>query len=512
MVDPNSEYESPADASVSAQSEQPAKARKIQFRTILIIFAVLLILISAVFGLIGGRSGDYTFLKQEVSYFSNADGDQTVLFVNGKALGKTIPGDVKKVDSSIDGLVTLFRAEEGERAVYYTLRGKILTQAAGSEDWDFVMLSDSGEGIAYTVEGEDEATLYLYDVSRKKSTRVDSAPHISCTALAPDGESLTYVAWDDYADMTGYFFNGKKSVELGEGVAPFGLSDGGKYIYDLARDEDGSAAINLYNKKGKKVREIGEVDPIALRSFNEDHTQLLYDCDEDTYITVNGKAGKLFCSGGAIPLTPWDTNWNYGTEITWPVGSFYNHCYYSGKDEIVQIGKKTGRSVKLASDVYSPVEISDDGSEIYFINSDGDLRMVKTSWGKRAPDKAVTLAEDVEEFVIGANGSRVYYRTRHDFKLYSVKSSGGKPSQIADNVSYSLAVDKSGLLYFRKDFDYNRGIYDLYVCSDGERASLALDHVEIAGGGHLGYYYFQSGNEIYCTNGSKKLKKVYTFD
>ncbi len=522
MICPNCGSENPADARVCEncgaelpEVNQPAKARKIRFLPIVIISAAILlavILIAAAVSLIGGRSVDYVFVKQDVTYFGDGTGIPTIFFVNGKPIGKTIDGKVERADSSIDEFITLFKATEDDMTVYYTLRGRTLIKVTGSEEWANVTLSDSGEGIAYTVEGEDEVTLYLYDVSRQKSTKVESAAHISCEALSPDGESLVYVIWDDNADGTAYFFDGKKSVKLAEGIHPFGLSNGGKYIYNVSEDNDGSSIIELYNKKGEKVREIGEVNSFWAIEFNTDHTEILYENEGKTYISANGKDGSLFFDDLVTILTPEDTSFRYGRQITRPVGSFYNRYYCVGT-ELYQIGKNPDKSIKLASDVgrsggsgidYFRCILSDDESRIYYRNEDGDLRMIKTAWGRKASDKAVTIAENVDYFSFAVNSdcSRVFYCT--DDTLYSAKGDGKSRRMIADEVYPRIMLGNGDILYFQKG-------QELYACSDGKNASLVLPHAEREGGyGYLGYLYFFDEGTIYCTTGSKKPKKVYS--
>ena len=134
--------------------------------------------------------------------------------------------------------------------------------------------------------------------------------------------------------------------------------------------------------------------------------------------------------------------------------------------------------------------------------------MIKLSWGKKGPDKAVTIAADVNVFVATPDGDWVYYIDGSE--LYRVNGSNGKSrKKVADDVlGGSLWLGKGEILYFEMNSD--EGIYTLYASSNGKSFEPVLDSPSSPSGGHLGYYYIKSDDAVYCTTGTKKLKKIYT--
>ncbi len=476
-----------------------AKLPKVSNATIIKVFAVAvlaIILIAIIAGFSGGRSGDYTFVKQEVQVLYN-DGKSTV-FVNAKALKTTIDGTAAVVQSSMDNSISLIKAVADGDSCYYTLNGKKLVKISGSEDWKSATMSSTGAGIAYTVDDDGETVLSLYNVSKKKSTKVESASRFSNIELAPDGKSLIYDRRNDDGDTVAYFFDGKKNVKLGTSVTPIGLSNSGKYIYAATTKDDGETILSLYNKKGEKKSKIGAISGSV--TFNEDHTQLLYNNDGKRYISVNGKEGvKFFKKSGVSPICPADTK--AGADGTYPVDNFFN-LYYFCDSSIYQVKKNYDNTVKLANKVVYGI-LSEDASTIHYMDTNGDVRMVKTSWGEKGPDKAVTIAENVTEFVVTSDCKRIYYREKDE--LYSAKASNGKSKRrVSDDVS-AIRLGKGDILYMKKD-------NDLYYCSNGKSAKLAQGGLDEWDLGYLGYLYVKSDDALYCTTGSKKPKKIFKLD
>lgn len=480
-----------------------AKQPKVSSGTIIKVLAVAvlaIIVIAIIAGLSGGRSGDYVFVEQEVAIFENDD--KSTVFVDGKAIKPTISGEASIIRSSIDNKICLIKAEEDDETVYYTLRGKKLEKIEKSEDWSGIVMSSTGEGIAYTIEEDDETTLYLYDVSKKKSTEVESSDsYIKCTALSPDGESLTYVMREKKDEYTAaYFFNGKKSQKLaGKNVSPIGLSDGGKYIYAATINDEFEMTLKLYNKKGESKATIGKGDEDVI--FNTDHTQLLYVSKDKVYISVKGKEGvKFFKNDSLYPVVPHDTK--AASDGTYPIENFYNQFYYS--DGGIYKVKKNEKYVKLASKVAYQFSLSEDGSTLYYQNTSGDVKMVKTSWSEeKAASKAVLIAEDADQFIVTSDCKRVYYMDGDE--LYSVKGNNGKSKKAIDDDVDDMWLGKGDILYYYMDDA-------IYATSNGKKGTSVRSDVEDLDVGYLGYLYVTADDTVYITKGSKKPKQIFKYD
>lgn len=447
------------------------------------------------------KKGTYTYVTQEVDTFYNESENRSTVFVNGKAIETTIDGTVYVDQASLDNSVSVIVTSDFD---YYILNGTDLVKNADSDKWQNVILSSDGKGVAYTVHTWYDSTIYLYDVDSKQSTTAAVAEDLVCTAVSPDGKSLTYVVGNDDGKYTGYFFDGKKTVELGKNVIPLGLSDGGKFIYtETYDDENDTYVLNLYSNSGEKKNKIGHTDEIALH-FNEKHTEMLYVCDGKCYISVNGAEGTRFFKESAFYLiNPEDTHRCYDEYgITYPVTSFYNRFYYSNGG-IYQAKDNYEENLKLAAKVseYGTITISRDESTIYYQSVDDDLKMVKTSWGEKGPEKVVTIAEDVNHYAVTSDLRRVYYTQRDE--LYRADAKNGESKKlIANVVDYYIFLGKGDILYFVK-------AGDLFACSNGESATLVLSDPDDITFGFLGYFYFESDGTIYCATGSEKPEKIF---
>lgn len=465
------------------------------------VVVILLILIIA--GLSGGRSGDYTFVEQGVALIP--DSEKTTIVVGGKPLKNTIDGKAEAVFTGIERSVSLIRATDDDDTVYYSLRGKKLVKIELEID-TVAGYASSGDAFAYFTKDGDETTLSLYNMAKKKSTEVKATEgQITYVCLAPDGKTLTYCLREGEDDPVGYFYNGKESVKLGTNVTAVGLSNGGKYIYAESRDDDDEGTtVYLYNKKGEKKSKIGNRYGSGI-SFNEDHTQLLYMDDDKCYISVKGKEGTRFFRGDATPILPDDCYANSDGVVatTYPVDSFFGLFYYYDGG-IYQI-KKGDKNEKLASKVSRyGYNLTEDGDRIYFMDEDDDVKMIKTSWGEKALEKAVTVAEDVDGFAVTSDYDRVYYKDGDD--LYSVNGKGKSKKRITDGVRESgLYMAKGDVLFFEKDDE-------LFACSNGKSAKVALPDSNVYSYASGGYFFIESNDTIYCTTGSKKPKKILTID
>lgn len=509
----------------AAPAKRP-KISKIAKIAVPIIAAVLLA--TVLIAIISARSGsaDYIFVEQDVDFYVNNTGNQYTVFVNGEAVGETVGNYLFNDLSTPDNRVSIFHAINNAQNTYYLLDGKDFSEPENSDKWTSVALSASGNKIAYTVFDEEkvEATLYLYDIQNKTAAPIDTGVNISGLELSPDGESLTYIVWELRSDSivsssvsvgwAAYFFDGKKSVKLGENIRPIALSNGGKYIYVTTQDK----TVVLIDNRGRRIREFGEITGSRIY-FNADFTQMLYIDNGMTYISADGGEGvPFFKDGEAQLILPENTKMSDHDTDTYfeicPVYSFYDLYYsvYNSYDdyfEIYQIGRDPDKAVLLADEiVYSyAIQISEDGERIYYPDRYHNLNMIQTKWGADAPDKALTLAERIlpgAEFVVSADGSRVYYLNIYR-KLCSVTGDGEERKEIISNV-YKFALGKGDILFINID---ENG--DLCYCSDGSSV-LRVNQIRYGAYfrriGYLGYCYIQSGDELYCTDGSASPKKV----
>lgn len=464
---------------------------------------VLLIVIIAIIAAVSGGS-DYLLVDNYVLCMSGEE--SSTLIINGSVQKTKLDAPASEVARSLDGKVWVFgteaAADESDASYLYVVNGKKIAKVSGSEGVDDVALSVTGAGLAYTVIDDDKESLYLYKVSSKKSTLIAEADAVAGSygitnvKIAPDGKSVIYTVNEASeeelsVESTSYYSNGK-SVKLGSDLTLYGLSNGGKYIYASSAKDD-STVLYRYNNKGEKTKIDENARDIR---FNLDHTQVLYYADSATYISVNGKEGVKFFKDAVTLLAPEDADVSGTTQ---PVKSFYNQIY-SSSSNVYLIKKNYDKSEKLVSKASGSFTLSDDESRLYYIK-DKDLEMIKISWGEKAPEKAVVVADDCDYYVVTSDCKKVYYLD--DNELHSANAKTGKSNKtIEEDVDSYLYLSKKNIVYYKVDGD-------LYACSNGKKGARVVSDVDNIGE-CFGDIYAYVDDDLWCTTGSKKLKKIYT--
>lgn len=397
---------------------------------------------------------------------------------------------------SLDGKVMALLTSEEE---LYVVKGKSVAKIA-DEVMD-VEISTSGKGIAYITDGDDGYALNLYNVSKKESKKVTEEMASFSFAVSPDGKTVAYyVEGDDNNELM--YFDGSESAKITSSETTLvGISNSGKYIYAICETDD-EALLYSYDKKGERTK-LGEIDDSSVR-FNDDHTQVMFYCDGKTYISAKGKEGVKASSDEIRMVIPDSCNlFSDRTSATYPVSSLYDRVYIAYGDSSNSawvIKKNADKSVKLASKV-SSASMDENGKYLYYVHDYEELKVLKISDGDKASDKAVELCDDLENYIVTPNRSKVYYIS--DGCLYSVNGKkGGNPTEIAEDVDeYSLAVSKKNVAYYIVDGE-------LYACSNGKSGERVLDECETVYNTPNGTVYASNEDTLYGTTGSKKLEKI----
>lgn len=466
----------------------------------------ILLLIIAISILVSVFSGGNGFIASENAMIAAVNDDEVILIWNNKVIETGIEASgISDQASNLDGTILAFLTSDDQLCV---AKNKKVTVVA--EDVSDFTLSVDGTGIVYIVKEDDECSLNLYNVSKKKSVTVmDECSYLSLSyngyAIAPDGDCLAYYEFDEEEfEATLMFFDGKKSIKITSSeVELLGLSNNGKYIY-VVGDNDGENVLYTYNKKGDRDK-IGTCSNSNV-FFNDDHSQILYLNDGKTYLSINGKEGSKFSSSKAtMIIAPGSTAVSNDDSVTYPVEDLYNHAYAvynGGQYNLWNMKKNSDNSVKLVSDV-SDWRLDADCEYLYYINDDGNLCVLKISHGDNASDKAKTLAEDVENYVVTSDRKKVYFIA--DDSLYSCKASNGKGKKTiaSDDVSsYTLALNAKDVVYYVMDGD-------CYACSNGRKGSKVLSDVEGLMAYPNGVVYAGTDDTLYVTKGAKSFTKLY---
>ncbi len=504
------------------------------------IIAALIVLLIIVICAGAGKGADFIEIEQQYYATLNEDGD--VVIISGKkVLDKTI--EVEEPDkyypstkSSIDGKVMVLNVED----TLYVVRKNKITKV--DDEIGSYRLSAWGDTIVYSVEDTEEDseeysyTYYYYTVKNGKSKEIvttssEDKNHLGDLILSPDGKSVAYSISEvdedeeDGYKTTNYFFDGKKSTKMNTAdLDLIAMSDKGKYIYAISEDEiddeeESKYELNLYiyNKKGEKK---AKLDTVADKDliFNIDCTQVMYYTKNDngdtyTYMSIKGKTPvKLAKAELSLIDSGIDAGYYYsGYSEILPVEDLYNHVYIGRtensegetKRDAFLVKKGEGKTVKLVSNITS-YTLDDAAEYLYYMEADDDdnvLKVLKISKGENAKDKAVEIAEDVEDYVVTSDRKKVYFIS--DESLYSVNGKkGGKTKTIAsDEVAGYLVISDKDIVYYQ---DSDGTVY----ATTGKTGKRVLD--DASGFGKIGkdVYVIDEDDALYITNKKKAAKKL----
>lgn len=468
---------------------------------------LFVIAISIIIGLCSGGNG---FIAFENAILCNVLDDEVLVVWNDKLIKTGI--EASGVDDpvyNLDGTVCAVLTDDNTLLVIRNKKVKTV-----SEDVLYFEMSSDGKGIAYITGDSDEAELKLYNVGNNKSVTVDDeiniyAASILGMALSPDGKSLAYYQMDeDDEEPVLMLYANKKSIKITSSlVGLIGLSNGGKQIYAIGENDDFETVLYTYNNKGDREK----VSTCSGTSFffNADHTQILFYNNGKSYISTKGKDPNKICSNAATLLVSSGSRTMTGLRCsTYPVDDLYNHVYAvynNGATQLWNIQKNENRSAKLANNVYS-CKLDADAEYVYYVNDDGDLKMLKISHGENASNREKTIAEDVENFVITSNRKKVYFIS--DDGLYSCNATNGKSKKTiaSEDIDSELVINSKNVVYYIMDGD-------VYACSNGRKGSKVLsdfDAFESFPNGTV--YVLDNDDALYVSTGSKKLKKLHDAD
>ena len=134
-----------------------------------------------------------------------------------------------------------------------------------------------------------------------------------------------------------------------------------------------------------------------------------------------------------------------------------------------------------------------------------ELKVLVVKKGDRAADKAVVLAEDVEDYVVTSNGKKLYYLSDKAVYCVNAKNGKGKKTVASDEVSSSLYINGKDVVYFIKDGD-------AYATKNGGKAKKVVSDATRLAYTANGIVYVHTEDDIFATAGAKKPTKVFSKD
>ena len=460
------------------------------------------ICIALLVAIFGGGSG-YATVKHSISLRIVED-ELVFMYDNKKAVNTGLECDDYTTASSMDGSVMAVLTSEYDLVI---IKNNKMTKVADGVV-KFVISSD-GTGLAYiTKEEDEEKVLYLYNVKTKKSQTVSKDVYGTSLALSPNGDSLCYFQMkEDDDEATLMYFKGKKSTKITSNeVSLMALSNNGKYIYTYGRDDEGNGYLYSYNTKGDR-KKIGKSNGGYIY-LNEDHTQVLYQYDGKSFISTKAKEGVKISSSSATPILPDNAAYYYGS-YTYTIGTdnLYNKVYACSADNgsnIWYIRKNTDKSIKLVGGVYG-VQLSHDGEKLFYENKDGELKVLIISKGEKAADKAKTLAEEFDDFVVTSDGKKVYYSCDDGVYCVNTKNGKGKKTVTNEEIDSYLYINAKDVVYYILDGD-------AYASKNGSKGKVVVSDATSLGQSRNGIVTVRTDDAYYRTKGAKKPTKVLEID
>lgn len=509
---PAAETAAPATEAQQTNNAQPKDMTPmlkniVKFGAIAVVAVVLIILLVKIFS----SGSDYIFLEKNVL---PVPVDEEVRFVVDDKMGEAkVDGKISDYINNPAGDLLVFTTVEEtviensgsdddslwddgwyepdvERTyTLYWTDGEELTKIADDCDEAFELSSD-GTGVLYI---DADGSLVLYNIEKNEGTTVCNSSdnkNIYGLQISPDGDSAAYQVTEfteeGEAKNTIYFFDGETSEKVTSDGYVLAMSNDGDQIYVVATNDDGVDKLSVYKgASGDKVS-LGQYSNVV--AFNSDMTQIMYTDGEKTYASCDGEESfKVSSKSGFDLIIP---------ENCVGIGSIFGKVYES--DNALYLIEKEEEPVKLASRVYN-VTMDASGEYLYYIKSDDEtLFRIEIADGDKAADNAVSIADDVDGYVVSSDCKYVYYSS--DDTLYSVDGrDGDDKTSIAEDV-YDAEIDGDDVFYYICD-------EELYTCTKGEKyGKLKSDIVALNKVGK--YVYAFNEDELNVCLGKKDIEKL----
>lgn len=461
--------------------------------------AVVIVLLIVVAIIPWPQPAAYVEAEVSVNQIYNSEDKETVIFYNGKLADDTIDGRVTYVKHSLDGKTALLGTEDATLYVF-TKKGLVSVD----ENVKAFKLAADGSAVVYV---NEDSELVYYNVSKKeKKTVTDEIPAsvLSSFAVSPDGKSVLYLEGSD-TDSTMCVWTNGKSTEIGDGLAPIGLTSKGKLIYYYDTEKDSIYVQKNGKDPVKLVNDIKDVYEMSI-VFNADHTQVLFSAN-GWYISDNGKEKVKLTSSEISKFGNYSDAVNAVSATmgsfyasTSPVIEFEKQYFLTEERQLCYINKKL-EAVVVAENV-SSYKATPSYSAVYY--TDGDELYRAEGYKK----KFKKVADDVDKFYITEDGTKCYFINNDDALMYVKKT--GKPKKIADDV-YTVTLTHDGYAIFLSDFSIENG-GTLYSSRNGSKKKRIAEDViyfdaEVDGT----YYSVDAGDgliDVYGTKSKVKFKKL----
>ena len=508
-VQEEKEPESATETQVAAKPEKEKAPKKPLNKKLIATIAVVAIVVIAAITLLrmftGGKSGFDTLGDDAVNFMQTEEAIK-IFTADGKMIEGPecdyYSGEAISMDSSKVILIS-----DDEELYLLTKKGFVEIDS----DVANAKISTTGAGIAYIKDCDDYdngcGDLYVYDVEKEKSTKIESGVFASGYVISPDGKTVAFI---DDNERCHLFVKGEEQGDGVKGAKPLAVSNGGKYLYYGKNDN-----IYVLPKKKDAEKLASSADQIV---FNKDFTQMMYSYNGKTYFCNEGKEADetVTTKGSCRVVVP--TNGLYqsytasiydyssvsvtvlGTEkLSNLVCRIDDGLYYITKDMVAE---------KIVSS-YNTAQVSEDGNSLIYYKGE-DLYKVKNL---KKSLEAEEIASDLymRSFNATPDLSKVYYYDTEEEEI--VVFNGKKTVTIYDD-DYSGMVVAGNNLYFLGDYDDDEEVGTLYVSKDGKEKQKVSSSDEVNGmvlmNGKV-FYYVEEDDELFMADGTKEKSVAKEF-
>ena len=422
------------------------------------------------------------------------------LIVDGEIVD--IPASISRYKSyatSLDGTVAAILSNSG--SLYY-VKEDVRYVATGVSDY---RLSSNGEGLVYLSSNH----AYLHHASLPEAMRLteNSNYFVKKIAISPDGTRVALHLYNNQTRMMCLmcYHLGKDGLELvdttGNDMQLISISnDGCIYLSILnnlySYDSDGTNTLVgvIYNNIA---------NPVYL---NADQTQLIYWAQGGTYLSENGKEGKLISTEKLWPLLPEQPDiysQNLG-QVT-PVYDFHGQFFTDSLLDVSASAAKTQGLYRLDAEGECQV-IEDqflgylreyvDPTCRYLYYIDENQALVRYD-GKTK--EAVTLGQNVWTFAVSLDGKAIYYIKSGG--VYHCDPDGGN-----DVLLYEGNVD---MLYLSGNHLYvTKGQQLLCIPGPGQSETV-IDNFFNLWSSPNGYLYVTTVNKVFAFSPDGKKTQLF---
>lgn len=408
--------------------------------------------------------------------FGDLGNNAQAIFINSKGETKEIEGvsDYNNIIFSGDLKSAVYITDAYSSLYYIDCRLKPVKIADRALTVQFCL---TGDNLAYTtVDDAGGCSLYIYNVKRKKSTKISSDIYSHYICLSPSGKSVAYIKSysGEYSNEMYLYSGGKESTRVGaDGCVPMAVSDNGKnffYVKQRSGYDDDSSIYDLQYYNGTNSVQLAEDIGNHKMYTNRSVSELLFYKDSATYYISTGmEKPKNVCDHYIYRV---DSDmvaymWNPAS-VTYDLDSLLYAFYWEyGSFRWLS---DTGAWTIGSSDETGDHAVSEDGHTLLYLDG-GALYRARGTATNGARSELVYEGLGAVGLVTSDDLSHVYLITADDGLYYY--GTGGRVSKISDNlrsswdVAYSEIDDK---IYFLEDDN-------LYSVSKAGRKKLVAQNV-----------------------------------